>query len=162
MRATIWKSPSTSAIDRGFDLLDHLAERDDILAFEVAALLREDLILDLDSGRARAFEHATVRIMFTGLPNPVSASANTGTVDAIADRRDVFGKFGERHKADVGHAKRHVGDAGAGDVDPLEAEILDHPGEQRIRCSGKNNRTLCGKECLELRRQPLRFGVTMH
>ena len=103
-----------------------------------------------------------MRVMFTGLPNPVSASASTGTVTRVADRRDVFHEFAESHEADVGNAKRHIRDAGAGDVDALEAEILDHAREQRIRRARENNRALCGEECLELRRQALRFGWTMH
>ena len=59
------------AIDRGPDLLDHLAKWNDILALEMSALLRENLILNLNAGGARALITRTVRAIFTGLPNPV-------------------------------------------------------------------------------------------
>ena len=91
----------------------------------------------------------------------MSASASRDR-NGIADRRDVFDEFAESHEADVGNAKRHIGDAGAGDVDPPRAEILDHAREQCIRRARENHRALCGEERLELRRQTLRFGWTMH
>ena len=150
------------AIDRSPDLLDHVAERHDVLALEVPALLREDLVFDLDAGGTRAFEHAhgarhVHRIAKTGVGIGEHRDRN-----GIADRRDVFREFAESHEADVGNAKRHVGDASAGDVNPLEAKILDHPREQRIRRAGQNYRALGGEQCLEPRRQTLRFGGSMH
>jgi len=45
----------------------------------------------------------------------------------------VRGHFGQRGEADVGHAEEGVGDACAGDVDRVEAGVLDRARGQRIR-----------------------------
>ena len=42
------------------------------------------------------------------------------------------GEFGQRDQADVRHAEEGIGDAGAGDVDRLEAEVLDDARGERI------------------------------
>ena len=44
-------------VHRGLDLCDHLGGRDDLLALEMAAALREHLVLDLDRVGAGALQH---------------------------------------------------------------------------------------------------------
>ena len=44
-------------VDRGPDLGEHLRQGHDVLAVEMAAALREDLVLDLEPGRAGALQH---------------------------------------------------------------------------------------------------------
>src|SRR5215207_9137429 len=57
VRATIWKSPSRRVSTAALTLAQHLGQGNHILAFEMSAPLREDLVLDLEPGRARALQH---------------------------------------------------------------------------------------------------------
>ena len=52
--------------------------------------------------------------------------------DHVAHGADVAGEFGQRDQADIRHAKKRIGDAGAGDVDRLEPDIFDHARGQRV------------------------------
>jgi hypothetical protein len=115
-----------AGIDRRLHLLDHLVDCDDVLAGEMAALLREHLVFDLDARSARAFHHLDG-------PHHVQSVAEAGigidqhrNLDRIRDGCDVIGDLGERRQTDVGNAEIHIGDAGAGDINGFEPEILDH------------------------------------
>ena len=75
----ICRSWIDARVHRSLDFLHDLFDRNDFLAAEVAAALREDLILDLQVPRRPARSSArTVRIVFSGLPNPVSMSTMIG------------------------------------------------------------------------------------
>ena len=138
-----------AAVHRGLDLLDHLAERHHVLALEVAALLGEDLILDLDAGGARALERPHGPPHVEGVAEAGVGIGQDRHRDGIADRRHVVCDLAQGHEADVGHAERHVRDAGAGDIDRLVAEILDHPGEQGVRSAGQNRAALLAQQGLQ-------------
>jgi hypothetical protein len=150
------------AIDRGPDLLDHLAKCNDILALEVSALLRENLILNLNAGGARAFKYAHSARHIHGVAKSGVGIGKHWDRDGIADRRNVFCQFAQGHEADVGNAKRHVGDSSAGDVNRLEAKFFDHPREQRIRSPGKNCCALARQQCFQPRRWAFKFDGGIH
>src|ERR1700733_7905370 len=57
--------------------------------------------------------------------------------------------FRQRGQPDVGRAEIHVGDARSRDIHSLVAEILDDPGEQAIRGTGKDRRFTLGEYRLE-------------
>ena len=115
------ESTVDTAVDRRLDLLHHLAERDDILAFEVAAFLRENLIFDLDPRRARAFQDAHRPRHVHRIAEARIGVGKDRYRNRVTDHRHVIRDLAQCDEADVGNAKRHVGNAGAGDVDGLVA-----------------------------------------
>jgi hypothetical protein len=102
------------------------------LPAEVAAALGRDLVLELDAVGARALQRAhrvphVQRIAEAGV-----GIDDQRQVHRVADARRVVGDLGQAHEGLVGQAEPHVGDAGAGDVDRLEAEVFDDAGRQRV------------------------------
>ena len=91
-----------AGIERGLDLADHFARRDQPLVVEMAAALGEVLIFDLDRVGAGALEHPhgaldVERIAVAGVgiddqrhPNPVADQRSTRLHDFVhADEADV-------------------------------------------------------------------------
>ena len=58
----------------------------------------------------------------------------------VADPRRGLGELGHGQEPEVGHAELRVGDAGAGQVDRLVAEILDNARDQRVGGAGHQQR----------------------
>ncbi len=106
----------------------------------MAALLRKDLILDLEPGRACPFQHLYGAHHVDRISEAGVGIDQQGNGDRIRNRRDVVGDFGQRGQTDIGRAEIHVGDAGARDIDGLIAEILDDPREQAVGGAGENRR----------------------
>ena len=52
----------------------------------------------------------------------------------------MLGKLGNRHQTDIGNAKKHVGDAGAGDIGGGKALIGHDARRQRIGDAGQEQR----------------------
>ena len=124
-------------VDRGLDLLHHLGARDHLLAAEVPALFRKDLVLDLDPRGAGALKQPDrppdiERIAEAGIR--VRQDRNGHRVGngshMLRQRRQV-------DEPDVRHAHAHVRDSGAGDIERLETMRRNHAREQRIRRSRK-------------------------
>ena len=115
----------------------------------MAALLGEHLVLDLHPGGARTLERAHGAHRVDRIAEAGVGVGEHRHADHVADRRHLIGQFGERDEADVGNAERHVGDAGAGDVDRLEAEVLDHAGKQGIGRARQDRRILAREQRLE-------------
>ena len=93
----------------------------------------------------------TVRVMFTGLPKPVSASAKHRDRNGVADRRDMFRRFAQCDEADIGNAKRHVGDAGAGDVDASKPRSSITRANSAFGVPGRIAALLAREQCLQPR-----------
>jgi hypothetical protein len=129
-----------AGIDGGLDLRQHLFQRHHPLAVEVAALLRKDLVLDLQARRAGPLQHLYGAHHVDRIAEAGVGVDQQGNGDRIRDRRDLVGDFRERGQADVGRAEIHVGDAGAGDIDRLVAEVLDNAREQAVAGAGENRR----------------------
>ena len=121
-------------------LAQHLVERNDMLAVEMAAFFRKLLILDLNPGSARALKHLHSANRVERVAKARIGVDQQRKTDHVRDRIDVRGDLAQRRQADVRHTKIHVGDAGAGYVNRLESGILDHPREQPIGGSGEHNR----------------------
>jgi hypothetical protein len=124
-------------VDRGLHLLHHLVERDHVLAGEVAALLGKYLVLDLQSRRAGALEHAHGAHHVDGIAEPRIGIDDQRQRHGVGNRGHRVGDLGEGGEADVGRTQVHVGDAGSRDIDHLEPQLLDHAGEQRVRRAGR-------------------------
>jgi hypothetical protein len=98
----------------------------------MAAALGEALVLELDSGGADALERAH------GVPHVDRvAEAGVGIDDerqggGIGDRPGRPREVRQGSEADIGHAEPGIGEAGAGQVDRLEAEILDDARPERV------------------------------
>ena len=63
-----------------------------------------------------------VRATLSGIAEPGVCIDDQWQSDNLAHGADVAGKFGHRDQADIRHAQKCVGDAGAGDINCLEAE----------------------------------------
>ena len=121
------------------------------------ALLREDLVLDLHGGGAGAFEQAHRALHVERI-----AEAGVDVDDErqgahVADPRRGLGELGHGQEPKVGHAELRVGDAGAGQIDRLVAEILDNARNQRVGGAGHQQRPPLLDE-LTKRRAALGFG----
>ena len=119
-------------VHRGVNFLHHFGAGDHALAGKMPALLGKILVLELDGIGAAALEHLNGarhvdRIAETGV-----GIDDQRQRDHIAHGADVAGEFGQRDQADIRHAEKGIGDAGAGDVDRLEPDIFDHARGQRI------------------------------
>src|SRR5471030_259663 len=77
---------------------------------------------------ARALEHAHGVAHVERVAEAGVGVDDQRQVHRVADARGVVGDLMQAHEALVRHAEPHVGDAGAGDVDRLEAEVGDHLG----------------------------------
>ena len=110
-----------------------------MLAGKVAAAFGKVLVFELDGIGAGALQCLDGAADIDGI-----AEAGIGVDDqrqrhGIADGGDIVGKLGHRDQADIRHAEIGIGDAGAGDIDRLEADILDDPRRQRIGDAGQQN-----------------------
>ena len=132
-------------IERRLDLADHLLRRDQRLVVEVAAALRERLILDLDRIRAGALEQAhrarhVERIAVAGIRIDDEMAA-----DAIADQGNRIGHLAHRNEADVGATEPGIGNAGPRDIDRGEPCPLGKMRGQRIVDAGRDEDRRGGK-----------------
>jgi hypothetical protein len=98
----------------------------------MAATFGEVLILNLDGTGAGAFQKAhgaldveRVAVAGVGVDDEMSA-------DPVADERDRLHDFVHADEADVGPPEPRIGNAGAGDVQRLEAGAFGNKGGERI------------------------------
>ena len=99
----------------------------------------------------------TVRATFIGSPKPVSASTSDGQVGHPGDLPRAGGHLGEGGQADVGQAEVG-GEHGAGDVDAVEALVLDQPGRERVERAREAAAARRWRELAAERRALLRGG----
>jgi hypothetical protein len=129
--------PVAARVDRGPDLAEHLRQGHDLLPVEMAAALREDLVLELDPRRAGALQHSDRADHVERVAEARVGVDEERDRDRVGHGRDMVHDLGKRGEPDVGRAEMHVGDAGARDVAGLEAEILHDAREQRVGSAGE-------------------------
>jgi len=95
--------------------------------FDESEVLTPALPYDMRPAAAEACSLAT---SFGGRLEAFRQSLSEAGFD---DGRNGFADFGHCRQPDIGGAEQHVGDAGAGDVDGLKAEVLDNAREQGVR-----------------------------
>ena len=96
--------PVVAGVDGGLDLAEHLVERNHVLAGEVAAAFRADLVLDLHRARAGALERADRVAHVQRIAEAGIGVDHDRQLHRIADRRRVLG--------DLRQARRSRGRAG--------------------------------------------------
>ena len=105
----------------------------------MSAPLRKFLVLELDGIGAAALEHLDGAADIDRIAEAGVGIDDQRQRDNVAHRADVAGEFGQRDQADIRHAERRIGDAGAGDINRLEADILnDARGERVCRARQKH------------------------
>ena len=62
---------------------------------------------------------------------------NQRQIDDAANRQDVLRDLAQVHESKIGQPEVHVGEARAGEINRLEAEISDHPRGERIWGAGQ-------------------------
>ncbi len=62
---------------------------------------------------------------------------NQRQIDDAANGQDVLRDLAQVHEFKIGQPEVHVGEARAGEINRLEAEIGDHPRSERIRRAGQ-------------------------
>jgi hypothetical protein len=112
----------------------------------MSAPLREDLVLDLEPGRARALQHLDGANHAERIAETRVGIDQEGQGDGIRHRGDVVCHLGQRRQPDVRRAEMHVGDPGAGHVAGLEPEILDDAGEEGVGRSRHQRRGSAGED----------------
>ena len=128
-------------VDRRLDLAHHLGGGNERLAVEVAAALREVLVLELDGVGAgalhlphRAPHVERVAVAGVGVHDQVGA-------DAVADQRDGADHLAHADEPDIRPPELAVGDGGARDVQRAEAGLLgDQRGERVVDAGREHNR----------------------
>ncbi len=110
--------------DGGADLGEKLVERNDRLVVEVAALLREALVLDVQAGDAAplVFAHRTGRIELVAVAG--IGIGDDRHIDGGGDPAGIVRHLRHGDEPVVGIAERRRG-AGAGHVDGIEAGLRD-------------------------------------
>ena len=143
------RSGSRARVERGLDLGQHLLDRDDLLARQVAAAVRKHLVADEQAGDARRLERAH------HLPHIVDAAeAGVGVdidrdFDRGADARVVVGIVAHVGLAHVG-LRQHAADRGiAAGHDRLEAFGLDDARRQRVIGARHQHQPLAGHDGAE-------------
>src|SRR5262249_6580142 len=119
-------------VERGLQLQDHLVGGDDLLALEVPAALRRDLVLDQDAGRPGALELAHRADDVVQVAVPRVAVGDDGDGDALGHAAHGGGNFGQGDQADVGQAEQAGGRAEAADEDGLQPGGLDEAGREDV------------------------------
>ena len=127
-------------LDGGPDLADHLVGTDQRLPAHVPALLRHDLVLELDAG------DAGLLVELHG-PDDVDRVAVSGVgvgdhrhVDGGHDPAGVVDHLRAREQSHVGAADQRRRRPEAGHVDDVEAGLLDEPGRQGVVGAGSHDR----------------------
>ena len=131
-----------AGVERGFELGQHLLDRHDLLARQVAAAVRKHLVADEQAGNPGRLEGTH------HLPHVVDAAkAGVGididrNFDRRTDARVVIGVVAHVGLAHVG-LRQHRADRGitAGD-DRLETFVLDDAGRQRVIGAGHQRQFL--------------------
>jgi hypothetical protein len=103
-----------------------------VLACEVAAFLRADLVFELDRVGAGALQRAHRVAHIERIAEARIGIDDERQVHGVANPRRVFGDLVQAHEAEIGQAERHVRHARAGDVERLETRIGDHARAQRV------------------------------
>ena len=116
----------------------------------MAAFLGKNLVLDLQPGRASTLQHAHGAHHVDGIAEPRVGIDDQRQRHRVGNGGDRVGDLRKRGEADVGRTQVHVGDASAGDIDHLEAQILDDPGKQRIGRAGCLHRRALRDDLLQL------------
>src|SRR5207302_11199491 len=88
-------------------------------------------------GRTGPFQHAHRAPEVDGVAVAGIRVDDQWQVDDLADRGGVRGHVGDRDEAEIGQAEVGVGDARSGEVDRVEAEVLDDPRGQRVGGTGQ-------------------------
>ena len=132
MRPRIRRPASCLASAAALILLTAIFDGKHILSSKVAAALEYDLVLKLEAISASALEryHGVVHIQHV-------AKAGVGINDqrqtnCVRYARCGVCYLGQTQEALIRQAEPHVGDASAGDIEGLEAQIFDDPSRQRI------------------------------
>ena len=108
----------------------------------MTAALRHLLIFDLNSAGAGPFEHPDRVRYIDGVAEAGVGVDDEWQVGHVSDRHGVLNDLRQIDEGQVGKPERHVGHAGAGDVDRFEAEVRDHAGRQRIGRTGHEDGSL--------------------
>ncbi len=124
-----------TGVDRRLDFTDHLAERDHLLTLVVPAFFRRHLVLDVEGGDPGLFvfpdraDHVE-RVAVAGVG--IGDHRDSHRLDRQPDKAHVLR---ERQQAEIGIAVRPR-IAAAGQVDRLEAGLLDEPRGERVISAG--------------------------
>jgi hypothetical protein len=137
-------------IDGGLDLGNRLLGADDLLAREMTAALRMHLVFQLYAVGPGPLQRAHRVIDVERIAKAGVGIDDQRQLHRIADARRVLGDFMQAHEALVGHGKPHIGHAGAGDVDGLEAQVFDELGRQGIERAGHQGAAARPGQGLEL------------
>ena len=112
----------------------------------MSAPLREDLVLDLEPGRACALQHPDGANHVEGIAETRVGIDEERQGDGVRHRSDVVRHFGQRRQPDVRRAEMHVGDPGARHVTGLEPEILDDAGKEGVGRTRHQRRGTAGED----------------
>jgi hypothetical protein len=137
-------------IARGLDLANHLAGLHHVLAAEVPASLRRNLVFELDAVGARALQGAHCVVGVEGIAKAGVGVHDQRQLHGVADAGGVVGDVGEAHEGLVGQAEPHVGNASAGDVNGLEAQVCHHAGREGVERAGHDDAAAGMGQGLEL------------
>ena len=114
------------------DLEHGFIERNDLLAGEVSAFFRNDLVFDLHRGDAGALEFLDRPVEFDGVAVPGVDIGDERHVDGRGHPARLFEHFRHGEQPDVGEGELRVGDAGAGRVDHRKSGGGDKPCGQGV------------------------------
>ncbi len=131
------------------DFCDVVVERNDLLVVQVSALLREDLILDVDGRNTPPFEfaHGADHIEFIAVS--CVGIGDNGDVDRAGDPSCVFDHFAHGQQPIVGIAMARRG-AGAGHVNGRKSRTRDQCCRDAVVCTRRDGHAVLPQQASQL------------
>jgi hypothetical protein len=139
------------------DLLDHLAGGDELLALEVPAPLRGELVLEVQSGHAGGLVRADGARDVDRIAVAVVGVGDERDADRVGQAARLVDHLGEGQQPDVGLSQKRGRRAEARHVHGVEARLLDQPRGERVVRAGRDH----GLESGQQLPQPSRAAVVL-
>ena len=124
-------------IQGGAYLAHHLRKRNQRLVTQVAAPLREPLVLDLYGLRPRTLQHPHAALHVQGVAPSSIGVDDEGQGCALPDTGRDLRNLGQGCQTDVGASELRIGDGCAREICGLEPGVLRHRGRQRVVHPGR-------------------------
>jgi hypothetical protein len=141
-------------VDRRSNLGDGFVDRQQHLAFEMAASFRHHLVFDVHAGRTGLLEFLDSEIRIHRVSKTGVGVGHNGDTHRGGDPRGVLCHFSRGHQAVVGNPEMAGDDIGAGRLDRIEPGLFDQPGAQCIVRAGHNQNARILDELFQTGRFP--------
>ena len=139
-------------LDRRPDFHHRLVDGNQLFPFEVAALLRNHLILQLHGGHAGTDEFLNGAVEVDGVTIAGVDVGDQRNADRSGHLPDLLQHLGHRRQPDVGERELTVRNAGAGGIHDREPSQFDQPRGQAVVRARRNDQVVVSQQLPEVGR----------